>query len=213
MQKNIYSVKRNPYMFTLRINVYFSGRTKIPTAPPENCTFYPKPPQKNSTKGCFSLLFDRSAPPPLLVQFYIWMFSGLDQQCNIALFGKVYRTIFKNKRRRLVLKTGVIMYIQSYTYTNTKYIFTYIYICCKLRHNINIFCGNFWIDILQNITRHPNLKAPVHFSEIPCTRTEHILLKVNIKALMDLVEISKIQNILWSLIRYYTNCKSDKYTA
>ena len=41
----------------------------------------------------------------------------------IAVFGKVYRTIFQSKRQRLVLKTGVIMYIQNYTYENDSNIF------------------------------------------------------------------------------------------
>ena len=56
----------------------------------------------------------------------------------------------------------------------------YIFVI-KLKYNMNICL--LWIEkidttdlrqllnrsILQNITRHPNLKAPVHFSEIPCT--------------------------------------------
>ena len=33
------------------------------------------------------------------------------QNINTALFKKVYRNIFQGKRRRLVFKTGVIMYI------------------------------------------------------------------------------------------------------
>ena len=34
-----------------------------------------------------------------------------------AVFEKVYRTILQSKRRRLVFKTGVIMYIQNDTLT------------------------------------------------------------------------------------------------
>ena len=60
-----------------------------------------------------------------------------------ALFGKVYRTIFPSKRRRLVFKTGVIMYIQKDAYKT-------------LFENIEIM-------------RHPKLKAPVHFSVISCS--------------------------------------------
>ena len=33
--------------------------------------------------------------------------------CATAFFGKAYRTIFQSKRRRIVFKTGVIMYIQN----------------------------------------------------------------------------------------------------
>ena len=59
-----------------------------------------------------------------------------------ALFGKVYLTIFQSKRRRLVVKTEVIMYIQNEKITQKyfKYtIFTYIYIfVIKLKHNMNM---------------------------------------------------------------------------
>ena len=34
---------------------------------------------------------------------------------STALFGKVYLTIFQSKRRQLVVKTGVIMYIKNVT--------------------------------------------------------------------------------------------------
>ena len=66
-----------------------------------------------------------------------------------ASYGKVYRTIFQSKRRRLVFKTGVIMYI-----LNNR----------RLMRPLLLQLLNKW-----NITRHPNLKAPVYFSELPCT--------------------------------------------
>ena len=55
-----------------------------------------------------------------------------------TLFGKVYRTIFLSKRRRLAFKTWVIMYIKNDTEkileNMCKYIiFTYIYICYKIK--------------------------------------------------------------------------------
>ena len=55
----------------------------------------------------------------------------------------MYRTIFHSKRRRLVLKSGVIIYIQNDIYKNYsnifKYIFTYIFIFfIKFEHNMNI---------------------------------------------------------------------------
>ena len=40
-----------------------------------------------------------------------------------ALFGKVYGTIFQSKRRRLVFKTGVILYIQKDTYKHYSKVF------------------------------------------------------------------------------------------
>ena len=36
----------------------------------------------------------------------------LELRNDTTLFGKVYLTIFQSKRRRLVFKTGIIMYIQ-----------------------------------------------------------------------------------------------------
>ena len=64
---------------------------------------------------------------------------------NTVVFGKVYRTIVQCKRRRLVLKTGVIMYIQKdikIIRNISKYIFTYIYICYKINHNIFFFVNS-----------------------------------------------------------------------
>ena len=54
---------------------------------------------------------------------------GYYRQSKYAVFGKVYRTIFQHKRRRLVFKTGVIMYFQNDTWKNYSNIFkVYIYI-------------------------------------------------------------------------------------
>ena len=47
---------------------------------------------------------------------------------NTAVFEKVYRTISQSKRRQLVFKTGVIMYIQNDTYKNYSKIFWNIYV-------------------------------------------------------------------------------------
>ena len=49
---------------------------------------------------------------PVYSHLYIYLSSHLPT----AWFEKVYRTIFQRKRRRLVLKTGVIIYIQNDTY-------------------------------------------------------------------------------------------------
>ena len=75
-----------------------------------------------------------------------------------AWFGKVYRTIFQSKRRRLVFKTGVIIYIQNYNYKNKSKIFLrinlhiFIFII-KLKHNICIFC------LLNSIDRYTDETA------------------------------------------------------
>ena len=66
--------------------------------------------------------------------------------CDLtALFEKVYRTKFQSKRRWLVFKTGVIMYIQNNNFNNTYKIFLSIYLHIfislkKLKHKINICC-------------------------------------------------------------------------
>ena len=67
-------------------------------------------------------------------------------QRNAALFGKVYRTTFQSKKRRLVFKSSVLncsSKIKNYTLRITrKYlqycIFTYIYIFYNILHNMNI---------------------------------------------------------------------------
>ena len=57
----------------------------------------------------------------------------LEMDLSTALFEKVYRTVFQTKRRRLVFKTGVIMYIQDDNYKITqKYFQVYIYIYCHI---------------------------------------------------------------------------------
>ena len=56
---------------------------------------------------------------------------------NTALFGKVYRMIFHSNRGRLVVKTGVIMYIRNSNYKNYSKIFLSIYL------HIFIFCYKF----------------------------------------------------------------------
>ena len=61
---------------------------------------------------------------------------------NTALFRKVYPTIFQSKRRRLVFKTGVIIYIQNYTYLFLSlYFLIYIFVI-KFKHNMNFYCVN-----------------------------------------------------------------------
>ena len=66
------------------------------------------------------------------------LFRSLDSP-DTAIFGKVYRTISQSKGRRLVFKTGVIMYNQNDTYIKYSkiflniYVFTYIYICYKIK--------------------------------------------------------------------------------
>ena len=44
-----------------------------------------------------------------------------------------------------------------------------IFFLCEFDRYVNRLMRQLWDrQILQNIMRHPNLKAPVHFSEIPC---------------------------------------------
>ena len=50
----------------------------------------------------------------LKIQHYQYIFVNIMISFfGTAVFKKVYRTIFQSKRRRLVFKTGVIMYIQN----------------------------------------------------------------------------------------------------
>ena len=68
---------------------------------------------------------------------------------NTAVFGKVYRTISQSKKRRLVFKTGVIMYIQNeriirfffeiYVYVQCTYLHTFMFVI-KLKHRIIFLC-------------------------------------------------------------------------
>ena len=68
--------------------------------------------------------------PYIIATIYVYMATlGLstNEITTTACFGKVYRTIFQSKRRRLVFKTGVIMYIQNYTLKNYSKIFKNIF--------------------------------------------------------------------------------------
>ena len=49
-----------------------------------------------------------------------------------AVFEKVYRTIFESKRRRLVFKTGVVMYSRKYL----KSVYLHIFIFVKNKNKI-----------------------------------------------------------------------------
>ena len=116
--------------------------------------------------------------------FTTHQFSGekLLNGLSVMIYSFIWKSVpddIQSKRRRLVFKTGVIMYIQKDTSTN------YSKICLRIYWHIFIFIFFIiiWIfccvnsmelrqlldrKILQNITRHPNLKAPEHFFEIPC---------------------------------------------
>ena len=78
MQKNKYSVKRSPYMFTLRIIVYFSGRTKILTAhPPKIAVLFTRNQKKTAQKVIFLcyLTVSSSPPPPFSAVLYLDVFG------------------------------------------------------------------------------------------------------------------------------------------
>ena len=64
---------------------------------------------------------------------------------NTALFGKVYRTIFQSKRRRLVFKTGVIMIlINMCTKICVSILYLHIIIfVIKLKHNMIFLYSTF----------------------------------------------------------------------
>ena len=71
-----------------------------------------------------------------------------------ALFGKVYRKIFQSKRRRLVFKTLSCHYVHSKLYENIfKYIFTYIYICYKIKHDMNIILCELRVILMRPLMR------------------------------------------------------------
>ena len=68
--------------------------------------------------------------------------------------------------------------ITNYSINKHKYKYIFLFLI-KLKHNMNIFLCELdrWMtdetalrQLLDklNITQHPNLKAPVHFSELPC---------------------------------------------
>ena len=97
--------------------------------PPSPC------PAPSSTGSTPSSIDPTCRDHPLQYQVRIQPISQFHAvfQCRCtALIGKVYRTIFQSKRRRLVFKAGVFMNIKNFFKNIFDYIFAYIYVCNKI---------------------------------------------------------------------------------
>ena len=116
---------------SIKKNKRFYGEPKIICR--ENVRFGPQPPcalkEKNYTfyskflrfRSFYALFFGRNN-----LSDKCFFMTSLRDVLTTAVFGKVYRTIFKSNRRRLVFKTGVILYIQNDTFSKIFKVYIYI---------------------------------------------------------------------------------------